>query len=104
MTATDAHTASSLSEPTVNWPRGSDVKGKRGRQTGSIQCVEQHTHPGDTIEKWLIEKPVISARKFLNRFLFYKTVIFRFIYYTVLFIALTILIPVLSEYRIIYKL
>lgn len=76
-----------------------DVKREKREAEGLYPNeLEQHTHPGDTIEKWLIEKPVISARKFLNRFLFLQNGnIQAYILYGLIFIALTILIPVLSE-------
>ncbi|MCK9304644.1 MAG: hypothetical protein M0P27_04540 [Bacteroidales bacterium] len=76
-----------------------DVKREKKEAEGLYPTdLEQHTHPGDTLERWLIEKPVISVRKFLNRFLFLQNGnIQAYILYGLIFIALTILIPLLSE-------
>jgi hypothetical protein len=58
--------------------------------------VKQHTHPGDKLERWLIDDPIHWFRTVLSRFTFLQNGnIQAYILYGFIFIAATILIPLL---------
>ena len=60
--------------------------------------ISQVTHPGDKIEKWLIDKPLSLIAKGLNRFAFLQNgQIQAYILYGVVFIGLAILLPVIID-------
>jgi formate hydrogenlyase subunit 3/multisubunit Na+/H+ antiporter MnhD subunit len=60
--------------------------------------INQVTHPGDKVEIWMIEKPVLFMRKVLNRFVFLQNGnIQAYILYGLIFISLAILIPLIVE-------
>jgi len=60
--------------------------------------VEQRTYPGDKIESALILKPVAFMRKVLNSFAFLQNgKVQVYLLYGVIFIALTILLPIIIE-------
>ncbi len=60
--------------------------------------INQITHPGDNVEKWFIEKPLLLIRKFLNRFVFLQNGnIQAYILYGLIFIGLAILLPLIID-------
>ncbi len=60
--------------------------------------VGQVTHPGDKMERWLIDKPLGWYHALLNRFAFLQNgKIQAYILYGVVFVALIMLIPLLFE-------
>ena len=57
--------------------------------------INQVTHPGDKLEKWLIDKPLGFVRKVLNSFAFLQNgKIQAYILYGIIFIGLAILLPI----------
>ena len=60
--------------------------------------INQTTHPGDKIDKWLIDKPITFIRKVLDRFVFLQNgKIQAYILYGVIFVGLVILLPMIVE-------
>jgi len=58
--------------------------------------VKQYTHPGDKLERWLLDRPIHFLRTVLSRFTFLQNGnIQAYILYGFIFIAATILIPLL---------
>ncbi|MCK9312151.1 MAG: hypothetical protein M0P26_07735, partial [Bacteroidales bacterium] len=56
--------------------------------------INQVTHPGDKLEKWLIDKPLRFVRKVLNSFAFLQNgKIQAYILYGIIFVGLAILLP-----------
>lgn len=59
--------------------------------------INQVTHPGDKLEKWLIDKPLGFVRKVLNSFAFLQNgKIQAYILYGIIFIGLAILLPIFA--------
>jgi len=60
--------------------------------------LNQSTHPADKIETWLIDKPVLLLRRFLNRFVFLQNGnIQAYILYGFMFIGLIVILPIIIE-------
>jgi len=60
------------------------------------KSIDQVTHPGDKVEKWLIDKPLTFIRGLLNRFAFLQNGKIQFyILYGIIFIGLVLLLPVI---------
>jgi hydrogenase-4 component B len=60
--------------------------------------INQFTHPEDKIEKWLIDKPLLLIRRFVNRFIFLQNGNLQaYILYGFVFIGVAILLPILVE-------
>jgi hydrogenase-4 component B len=58
--------------------------------------ANQETHPGDKIEKWLIDRPLFYIRRLLNRFVFLQNGNMQsYILYGFIFVGLAILLPIL---------
>lgn len=60
--------------------------------------INQVTHPHDKVEAWFIEKPLLSIRKLLSRFVFLQNGnIQAYILYGLIFIGLAILLPMIID-------
>ena len=60
--------------------------------------INQVTHPGDKVEKWLIDKPLNFIRFILNSFAFLQNgKIQAYILYGVIFVGLALLLPTILE-------
>jgi hypothetical protein len=60
--------------------------------------INQVTHPHDKVETWFIEKPLLSIRKLLSRFVFLQNGnIQAYILYGLIFIGLAILLPMIID-------
>jgi len=58
--------------------------------------VKQYTHPGDKLERWLIDRPILFFRTVLSRFTFLQNGnIQTYMLYGFIFIGATILIPLI---------
>ncbi|MDD4712800.1 MAG: proton-conducting transporter membrane subunit [Bacteroidales bacterium] len=59
--------------------------------------INQVTHPGDKLEKWLIDKPLGFVIKILNSFAFLQNgKIQAYILYGIIFVGLAILLPIFA--------
>jgi len=75
------------------------IKKEKQEATGLYpDKIDQVTHPGDKLEKWLIDKPVSWLLRFLNVFTFLQNGrIQAYILYGVIFVGLAMLLPVLFD-------
>jgi hydrogenase-4 component B len=75
------------------------IKKEKEEASGLYPCIiKQVTHPGDNIENWLIDKPLVLFRRFLNSFRFLQNGnIQSYILYGFIFVGLAILLPILIE-------
>jgi hydrogenase-4 component B len=73
------------------------VKKEKSEAVGLYpQKVKQYTHPGDKLERWLLDRPIHFLRTVLSRFTFLQNGnIQAYILYGFIFIGATILIPLL---------
>lgn len=62
------------------------------------KIIKQTTHPGDSTEIWLIDKPLKFLRTILNKFAFLQNGnIQAYILYGLLFVALAIILPLIID-------
>jgi len=60
--------------------------------------ISQETHPGDRIETFLIDQPLLLVRKFLGKFVFLQNGnIQTYILYGFIFVSLAVLLPVIID-------
>lgn len=73
---------------------------KRKRDAAGLypELISQETHPGDRIETFLIDKPLLLVRKFLSKFVFLQNGnIQTYILYGFIFVSLAVLLPAIID-------
>lgn len=75
------------------------IKKEKKEATGLYpKIVKQKTHSNDKIESWLIDKPLLLFRKFLNLFVFLQNGNIRaYILYGFIFVGLSVIVPLIID-------